>query len=174
MQIRTFSALIAAGALGAMAACSLSEGETPQQPSAATSAPSEEEVAANFGAWEAALATGDPKLVSALFSPNAILAPTVSNQIRDTPAEVEAYFVDFLKMSPRPTINERYIEVLDENTAIDAGVWTFDITRDGEPGWVTARYSFVWEKTDGAWKIQLLHSSAMPEPIAERPAPLAP
>lgn len=135
--------------------------------------PSEAEIARNFDRWAAALATRDPKTVAALFTPNAILEPTVSNEVRTTPARVEAYFVDFLKLSPRPTINERHIEVLDDNTALEAGVWTFDLVRDGQPAWVTARYSFIWEKVGGAWKIQLLHSSLMPEPLAQRPPALA-
>ncbi len=172
MNVTRITALLAAAAIGALAACSPPAPSAPATP--AVVLPGKEEVAANFEAWKAALATGDPKTVADLFAPNAILEPTVSNQIRDTPEEIQAYFVDFLKLSPQPTINERYIEVLDENTAIDAGIWTFDLTRDGKPTWVTARYSFIWEKKDGEWRIQLLHSSAMPEPIAERPAPLAP
>lgn len=134
--------------------------------------PSKEEIAANFEAFKAAFATKDPKVLAGLFAPNAILEPTLSNQVRTTPAGVEAYFVDFVKLSPQPSINERHIEVLDENTAIDAGIWTFDLVRDGKPVWVTARYSFVWEKIDGRWCIQMLHSSVLPEPIKERPAPL--
>ena len=135
--------------------------------------PSEDEIARNFDRWAAALATKDPRTVTALFAPNAILEPTVSNEVRTTPARIEAYFVDFLKLSPRPTINERHIELLDDNTALDAGVWTFDLVRDGQPSWVTARYSFIWEKVGSEWKIQLLHSSLMPEPIAQRPPALA-
>jgi uncharacterized protein (TIGR02246 family) len=141
---------------------------------ATTSNSAEAEVSANFEAWKNALASKNPKKVAALFAPDAILQPTVSNEIRNTPEEVESYFVDFLKLSPSPTINERHIRALDENTAIDSGVWTFDLVREGKSSWVTARYCFVWEKKDGEWKIQLLHSSAMPEPVKNRPAALAP
>lgn len=138
----------------------------------ATNKPADAEVSANFEAWKNALASKDPKMVAALFAQDAILQPTVSNEIRNTPGEVESYFVDFLKLSPSPTINERHIRALDENTAIDAGVWTFDLVRDGKSSRVTARYCFVWEKKDGEWKIQLLHSSAMPEPAEKRPTTL--
>lgn len=57
-------------------------------------------------------------------------------------------------------------------TAIDAGVSSFQLTRNGQPDTVVARYSFVREKIDGVWRIQLLHSSLMPEPVA--PYNLAP
>lgn len=130
--------------------------------------PRSEDIVANFDRWAAALATKDPKTVAALFASDAILEPTISNQIRDTPEEIEAYFIDFLKQSPKPTINERAIRILDDNTAVDAGVWTFDLQSNGKAVWVTARYSFVWEKRDGVWQIQLLHSSQMPEPVPQR------
>ena len=133
----------------------------------------QQEVSANFDRWKAALATKNPKTVAALFTQTAVLSPTVSNDVRETPAEVEAYFVGFLKMSPVPTLNERNIQVLDENTAVEAGVWTFDLVKDGKPTWVTARYSFVWEKQGNEWKIQHLHSSMMPETLKDRPAALA-
>jgi uncharacterized protein (TIGR02246 family) len=167
--------LFASLALAVVAACA-QPATTPAAetaPAAAPALPTEAEVSANFDRWAAALATKDPAQVSALFSQTAVLQPTVSNDVRETPAEVQAYFVDFLKLSPKPTINERNIEVLDDNTAIDAGVWTFDLTRNGKPEFVTARYSFVWEKENGEWKIRLLHSSLMPEPVPARLAPLA-
>lgn len=167
--MKVFSA-IAIGGILALSACAPQTAK--EAPEVATAAlPTEAEITANFDAWKAALATKDPKVVTALFSPDAVLEPTVSNQIRDTPEEVEAYFVDFLKKSPTPTINERYVRILDENTAIDAGLWTFALTTDGKTSDVTARYSFVWEKKDDAWKIQLLHSSVLPEPIVAAPAP---
>lgn len=167
------SLTLAAGLALALAACA-PPAATPTATPAQTAAiappalPSEAEVAANFDRWKAALATKDPKTVTALFAPNAVLEPTVSNDIRETPAEVEAYFVDFLKLSPAPTLNERKITVLDENTAMDTGIWTFDLVRNGKPEFVTARYSFVWEKIGADWKIQLLHSSLLPEPIKAR------
>lgn len=129
-------------------------------------------VTTGFQRWSAALATRDPGTVSALFAPGAVLQPTVSNQIRRTPAEIQAYFVDFLKLAPRPTINSRSITTLSPDTALETGIWTFDLTRDGQPAWVTARYSFVWKLVDGQWRIQLLHSSLMPEAITARPAAL--
>lgn len=132
--------------------------------------PTKDEIGANFDRWKAALATKNPDTVAALFAPTGVLQPTVSNDVREKPEEVKAYFVDFLKLSPVPTVNERNIQILDDNTAVEAGVWTFDLTRDGKAEWVTARYTFVWEKVGKEWKIQLLHSSKMPEPLAKRPS----
>lgn len=176
MKSMQLSKLIPAAFISVIAACATIAPQALQAQAVApvTKQVTKEEVAANFDTWKAALATKDPKTVANLFAPNAILEPTLSNQVRHTPAGVEAYFVNFLKLSPKPSINERHIEILDETTAIDAGIWTFDLVKEGKPSWVTARYSFVWEKIDGVWRIQMLHSSVMPEPIATRPAPLQP
>lgn len=164
--------VVIAAAIGvaALAACAPQAKAPETEAAAAPALPSEAEITANFDRWKAALATNDPAAVTALFSADAVLEPTVSNQIRDTPEEVQAYFVDFLKKSPVPTINERYVRVLDDNTAIDAGLWTFALTSDGKTSNVTARYSFVWEKENDAWKIKLLHSSVLPEPVTPAPA----
>lgn len=123
----------------------------------------EREVAGNTARFAAALATGDPDRVTALFAPRAILAPTVSNEVRTTPDRIRAYFVDFLQLSPRPRVDSRTITILDPSTAIEGGTWTFQLTRNGTTSAVQARYTIVWEKTGAGWQIQLLHSSLMPE-----------
>lgn len=175
--MKTIALLISTGAaVLALTACTQTAPPSPPEKSQpvtdAVAAPNAGEAHANFERWKAALATKDPKQVAALFAANAVLEPTVSNEIRNTPAEIEAYFVDFLKLSPTPTINERHVVAIDENTLLDAGIWTFDLIRNGKLEWVAARYSFVWEKADDQWKIQLLHSSVLPEPVTTRPAPL--
>ena len=40
------------------------------------------EITALFDQWNSALQTGDPKQVAALYAADAILLPTVSNQVR--------------------------------------------------------------------------------------------
>ena len=41
-----------------------------------------------FEEWNAALQTGEPEKVAALYESNAILLPTVSNKVRYTPEEI--------------------------------------------------------------------------------------
>ena len=121
------------------------------------------EIASLFDRWNAALATGKPERVAALYANNGVLQPTVSNEVRVGPAAIQRYFVDFLKAKPQGTINFREIRMLDDNTALDAGVYTFRLTKDGKPTQVQARYTYLYEKIDGEWKIVNHHSSAMPE-----------
>lgn len=135
-------------------------------PAPATAA--EKEIAGLFDRWNAALATGKTSEVVKLYAPNGNLQPTVSNKIRATPKEIGDYFDHFLALKPKGTINYRQIRVLDENTAFDSGAYTFDIIKDGKPSKVRARYTYVYEKINGDWKIMNHHSLAMPEFVSER------
>lgn len=143
---------------------------TPQHYGGAASLPAggeAREVALLFDRWNAALASGDPDKVADLYAPDGVLLPTVSNRVRASHAEIEDYFEHFLASKPRGTINYREVRVLDDDSAVDAGVYTFTLTdRDGRTRDVQARYTFVYEKRDGKWLIINHHSSAMPETVA--------
>jgi uncharacterized protein (TIGR02246 family) len=123
----------------------------------------EKEIAGLFDRWNAALETGKPAEVVKLYAPNGILQPTVSNKIRVTPAEIEDYFEHFLQLKPKGVINYRQIRVMGNNMAVDSGAYSFDLVKDGKPAKVRARYTYVYEKIGGEWKILNHHSSAMPE-----------
>lgn len=125
------------------------------------------EIAKLFDTWNATLATGNPAKVASLYAPDAVLEPTVSNEVRTTPAAIEDYFVKFLKMKPVGTINMREIRLLGTDSALDTGVYTFRLTVDGKPRDVQARYTYVYKKVGNDWKILNHHSSAMPEVAAK-------
>lgn len=113
-----------------------------------------------FNLWNDALATLDPVKVAARYSKDAILLPTVSDEPRTTKESITDYFVNFTKLQPQGVITEGTI-ISGENWAKDAGVYEFTLGATGEK--VLARYSFVYVKEDGEWKIAHHHSSAMPE-----------
>lgn len=127
---------------------------------AAGETPSDAEVRALFGLWNDALATEDPARVAARYSRNAILLPTVSDEPRTTAAGITDYFTDFLKNRPQGVIREG-VTLAGPSWAEDAGVYEFTMGVDGSK--VEARYTFVYIKEDGEWKIAHHHSSAMPE-----------
>jgi uncharacterized protein (TIGR02246 family) len=135
--------------------------------------PTEREIAALFDQWNDTLRIGGPHDMALLYAENGVLLPTVSNEVRSNRVEIADYFEHFLKLHPRGTINEQHIEVLDANTAVNSGVYTFDLIKEGQPTFVVARYSYLYEKVGGKWLIKSHHSSAMPEAVASRPAPLA-
>lgn len=113
-----------------------------------------------FSIWNRALATGDPDQVTALYAADAVLLPTVSNQVRHNHAEIRDYFVNFLAKKPQGEIDEANTRVLSENLASNSGVYTFTF---GDGTQVTARFSYLYKRINGEWKIIEHHSSAMPE-----------
>ncbi|WP_439102796.1 SgcJ/EcaC family oxidoreductase [Congregibacter sp.] len=113
-----------------------------------------------FQRWNDALATGNPDAVTALYAEDAILLPTVSNQVRHNHEEIRDYFVNFLAKKPKGVIDEANIRFLADGLAINSGVYTFTF---GDQSQVTARYTYLYRKIDGDWKIVEHHSSAMPE-----------
>lgn len=144
--------------LALVSACGAEEPASTAQPMTT------QDVAALFDTWNAALATGDPAVVAARYAPDAVLLPTVSDEVRDTPELIEKYFTEFLAQSPVGTIDQSTVRVLDDGVATDVGVYTFALTGDdGATQQVQARYSFVYELVDGEWLIAHHHSSAMPE-----------
>jgi len=121
----------------------------------------EKDIRALFNVWNDALATEDPKQVAALYTEDAVLLPTLSNKARNTPEEIEDYFVGFLAKKPQGEILEGKIKI-GEGWARDGGIYEFTLGVDGSK--VQARYSFVYVLTkDGEWMIDHHHSSMLPE-----------
>lgn len=121
-------------------------------------------VEAQFARFNDAWATGNPDVVTALFTSQPVLLATVSNTPRTTPAQVRDYFVSFLRNKPVGRINTSTVEI-DCNTASRLGTWTVTLTNPetGAKSDVHARYSFIYRFENGDWKIDHLHSSMMPE-----------
>jgi uncharacterized protein (TIGR02246 family) len=95
----------------------------------------------------------------ALYASDAILLPTVSNQVRHNHQEIESYFVDFIAKGPSGKIDQSNIRLFD-HLAINSGVYTFSFDDQTE---VQARYTFVYRRQDDGWVIIEHHSSKMPE-----------
>jgi uncharacterized protein (TIGR02246 family) len=127
-----------------------------------------EEVAALFDLWNTTLQTGDPEKVASLYAPDGVLLPTVSNKVRPDHASKVDYFTAFLQLKPFGTINESHVRFLNtqKTLAANSGVYTFQLQKPDGPASVQARYSYIYRKVDGVWKIAEHHSSAMPEPVA--------
>ncbi|ROQ50477.1 uncharacterized protein (TIGR02246 family) [Rathayibacter sp. PhB152] len=127
---------------------------------AAVAAPTDAEVRGLFDEWNAALTTGDPAQVDALYADDAVLLPTVAPGVLDTSAERIGYFDAFLKKRPTGTIDESVVRDLGDGYASNTGLYTFALAETGEL--VHARFTFVYEEIDGEWKIIEHHSSKEP------------
>lgn len=117
------------------------------------------QIEALFDRWNESLQTGDAHKVADNYLSDAVLLPTVSNQVRLTDQERVDYFQDFLKKKPSGKIDSRTIR-LGCNKAIDTGTYTFTFA---DKSTVTARYTFTYAWDGEEWKISSHHSSAMPE-----------
>ena len=120
---------------------------------------SDSHIVALFEEWNTALQTGEPRNVTALYESNAILLPTISNQVRHNHEEIEDYFIHFLAKGPKGVINESNIRTFG-NVAINSGIYTFTFS-DGDS--VQARFTYVYRWNGQRWLIVEHHSSALPE-----------
>lgn len=131
----------------------------PLAPIQACSPLSEGQVEGWFERWNQALTSGEPAQVAQLYDRHALLLPTLSAQLRGTPEAITAYFATFLTRQPSGTVTHRQIE-LGCNLAIDAGTYRFAL-HDPEAQ-VEARYTFVYGRREGEWRILHHHSSLVP------------
>lgn len=120
---------------------------------------SDTEILSLFDEWNAALQTGDPDSVAALYADDAVLLPTISNKVRHDHGEIRDYFVLFVGMVPTGVIDEANVRVFGD-LAINSGLYTFTFA-DG--GTVAARFTFVYRRSGDRWQIIEHHSSRMPE-----------
>lgn len=121
------------------------------------------QVEAQFARFNNAWATGNPDTVTALFSNDAVLLPTVSNRPRTDAAGVRDYFVGFLRGQPVGEIKTSTVHI-GCNIATRLGTWQVTLNgANGARNTVHGRYSFIYRYVDGDWKIYHLHSSLNPE-----------
>ncbi|HEY6798410.1 MAG TPA: SgcJ/EcaC family oxidoreductase [Kineosporiaceae bacterium] len=143
----------------------------PRTTQTAARMPSEAEIARLFSLWNAALATGNPQKVADRYAPDAVLLPTVSNQVRTDRAGIVDYFTHFLTNKPKGKIKKSIVKILSPTAAIDSGLYVFTLTTNGKQRMVQARYTFVYEKHGKTWLIVNHHSSVLPEPVAAASRP---
>lgn len=146
-------------------------GPVPAAPSPACAAATPAEIEAQVDRFRSALATHDPDKVTALFAPDAVLLPTLSNRVRTNPAEVRDYFVHFLAKSPVVQIDSSTVRI-GCNIAERVGTWTWTLTDPASHATTkaAARFSFIYRFEAGQWRIDHLHSSLMPEPVVRTAA----
>jgi uncharacterized protein (TIGR02246 family) len=120
----------------------------------------EADVLGLFDQWNTALSTLNPDTVTALYADNAVLLPTVSNQVRHNHEEIRDYFVGFLQKSPQGVVDEFNVNILSDTHVTNSGIYTFTF---GDGSKVSARFSYLYVASDDGWKILQHHSSAMPE-----------
>jgi uncharacterized protein (TIGR02246 family) len=118
----------------------------------------------NFQKWNDALQTKDPKKVAALYSNDGLsFLPTVSPEHIKGTDSTEQYFIAFVQKNPFGTITDDSVTVFDDGESyLHSGMYTFELGEGSARAPVEARFSYVWRKEGGDWKITHHHSSVRP------------
>jgi uncharacterized protein (TIGR02246 family) len=117
----------------------------------------------NFNRWNEALLSRNYEKVAALYSSTDLsFLPTVSpNFIRDA-RSTKQYFMEFLKKLPDGTITADNVQNFGDDMYLHSGMYTFLTGPENNRTPVNARFSYMWRKITGEWKITHHHSSAVP------------
>ncbi|MCX2887676.1 MULTISPECIES: nuclear transport factor 2 family protein [Pseudomonas] len=111
--------------------------------------------------WAATVATRDVDQVLALYASDAILVPTLSNQVRDCADSRRNYFDNFLSndglVCDIKVFKKRVSRKL--GTVVVGGLYTFVYRDKGQQRVVPARFLFTFERIDDQWLITGHHSS---------------
>ena len=108
--------------------------------------------------WVEKIRTNDPKQIASLYHTDGLLLGTFSDMERKGYDLILEYFENLLKAKVDVEIVTRHKHETDTLIA-NSGLYNFIV--DGKT--VNARFSFVFIKTDGDWKILSHHSSVLPE-----------
>ncbi len=113
--------------------------------------------------WFQAVSSGNPNKVLELYKKDAVLLPTLSNEVHDLPEERLNYFKMFTSLKNiKGTINEIHTQKLSDNVVNQSGIYTFTFEKDGKIVKVPARFSFTLVKDGNKWVVAEHHSSKMP------------
>lgn len=116
-------------------------------------------VAALFERWNAALESGDPEVVVALYAPDSVLLPTMADGPLHAAADKVAYFRTFLANQPTGRVTTRHT-VIGDGWFVDSGMLTFHFAATQAD--IRVRYTFVYALQRGEWRIITHHSSLVP------------
>ncbi|MFG6177944.1 nuclear transport factor 2 family protein [Halomonas sp. THAF12] len=113
--------------------------------------------------WAIAVSRGEKETLLSLYAEDAILVPTVANDVRDNRLARQAYFDDFLaKEALTCELGEFSRRVSRKlGTVVIGGHYTFGHLLNGEMITIPARFLFTFEEIVGEWKITGHHSSQL-------------
>ena len=109
-------------------------------------------------AWAAAFNTREPERVTALYAEDALLHGTSQAQLRVGIAQIRTYF----RGTATVAFGERHFVRLSEDSLLSVGHYHFSKVQDGREIVTPARFTFVFQRREGAWKVLHHHSSAEP------------
>jgi uncharacterized protein (TIGR02246 family) len=124
---------------------------------------SKAEVESAAQSWVTALNACAVDRILALYDREAVLWPTTSREIANSPERIRQYFERVCSSPTRPqgALNDQNVRIYGD-IALNSGTYTFNVTREGKPVAIPARFSFAYRRSGGQWLIVDHHSSGMP------------
>lgn len=127
-----------------------------------TNVAANDEVSSATAAWVEAFNSRDPARIVSLYEPDAVLIGTTAKKPASGTAAIAAYFANAPKQPMnRVALGEHAVRVFGD-MAVDSGLYNFFQVSEGNAQLVPARYTFVYRKRDGQWRIVEHHSSRVP------------
>jgi uncharacterized protein (TIGR02246 family) len=117
-----------------------------------------EEGSSLLDAWAEAFNTREPARVAALYAEDAFLHGTSQARLRVGMAEIRAYF----RGAATVEFGERHFVRLSDANLLSVGHYRFSRTQDGREIVTPARFTFIFQRREGSWKVLHHHSSAEP------------
>lgn len=124
-----------------------------------------EEASAVLDRWVQAFNANDPKAVTALYTPDAILLGTSSPTISQGTEQIFEYFARLPNSGSQVRISERHLLVLDDDVVVAVGFYEYELAQGGRAVLAPARFTMVMVKRDNQWLIAHEHSSQRPSAI---------
>jgi uncharacterized protein (TIGR02246 family) len=109
-------------------------------------------------AWAEAFNTRAPERVAALYAEDALLHGTSQARLRVGMAEIRTYF----RGTSSVEFGERHFVRLSDDNLLSVGHYDFSRTQDGREIVTRARFTFIFQRREGVWKVLHHHSSAEP------------
>jgi uncharacterized protein (TIGR02246 family) len=109
-------------------------------------------------AWADAFNTREPERVAALYADDALLHGTSLAPLRVGIAQIRSYF----RGTSTVEFGERHVVRLADDCLLSAGHYRFSRMQDDREIVTPARFTFVFQRREGAWEVLHHHSSAEP------------
>lgn len=98
-----------------------------------------------------------------LYADDGVLLGTFSDEIRQGKEKIREYFEFFLNKKPKAFVVDYKQHVVDDNNFSVNGFYDFEVDAQDETRQISrARFTFIFQKQNGAFKILSHHSSVMP------------
>lgn len=128
-----------------------------------------EDATALFAHWKAAYDANDNVAVAKLYTTNAILHGTRSNNVTVGRDAITKYFMVVVNTGNKVEFREREIMVLNDSTVLAVGFNDFMRNVGGTLNPEPARFTILLVKQGNEWLIAHHHSSLRPPPPAQKP-----